>query len=255
MRKLLSADLFRMFRGKWFWLSLGGMLAMAVAFIVMQYTAMDYTVPLSRVIFLPMSFFSVITAALVSLFVGDDFSFIRNKLVAGRSRSSVFASNLVVSWIACAVIYLITTLFTAAIGRVLFETDITAAQFFRHLALGLGMCIAYGSIYCTIAMLSASKNTAAVRCMGLSFFLLFACLHTNQIMVQPEYKDGALNPAYVDGFAKTFYAILHDLNPSGQAAQLCAMEIFRPVRWILCDLGWTLAAGMGCMLFNRKDIQ
>ena len=48
MQRLLSADTFRMFRSKWFWLCLGGMLAMSVAFVVMQYTAMDYVVPLSR---------------------------------------------------------------------------------------------------------------------------------------------------------------------------------------------------------------
>ena len=64
MRKLLSANSFRIFHSKWFWLCLGGMLAMSVGFIIMQYTAMDYTVPLSRVIFLPMSFYGVTVAAL-----------------------------------------------------------------------------------------------------------------------------------------------------------------------------------------------
>lgn len=48
MRKLLSADAFRIFHSKWFWLCLGGMLALAGAFITMQYTAMDYTVALDR---------------------------------------------------------------------------------------------------------------------------------------------------------------------------------------------------------------
>ena len=68
MRKLLFADSFRIFRSKWFWLCLGGMLALAGAFVTMQYTAMDHTVPLSRVIFLPMSFYGMAVAALVTLF-------------------------------------------------------------------------------------------------------------------------------------------------------------------------------------------
>ena len=95
MRKLLSADAFRIFRSKWFWLCLVGMLALAGAFITMQYTAMDYTVPLSRVIFLPMSFYGMAVAALVALFVGEDFhdGFIRNKIIAGHTRSAIFASN------------------------------------------------------------------------------------------------------------------------------------------------------------------
>ena len=230
---------------------------MSIGFIIMQYTAMDYTVPLSRVIFLPMSFYGVTVAALVSLFVGEDFSdgFIRNKIIAGRSRFSVFASNLVVCWLACVTIYLTTILFTTISGSFLFEHDIAPAKFFQHLMLGIGMCLAYGSIYCTITMLCGNKTTAAVLCMGVAFVLLFAGLHTNLIMVQPEYKNGTFNPSYVDGFFKTVYAVLHDLNPTGQAAQLSTMDIFHPVRFFFCDLAWILPTGAGVVLFTRKNIQ
>lgn len=257
MRKLLFSDMFRMFHSKWFWWCLGGMVSMSVGFIIMQYTAMDYEVPLSRVIFLPMSFYGVTLAALISLVVGEDFSdgFIRNKIIAGHSRCSIFASNLVISWISCVVIYLIVVLFTVSVGSLIFEINITFDGFSRYLFLGIGMCMAYGCIYCSITMLCGNKVTATVLCMGVAFFMLFACLHTNQIMVQPEYKNGSLNPAYVDGAAKKIYALLHDLNPSGQAAQLSAMEVFLPIRCWLCDLGWMLAAGAGMLMFERKDIQ
>ena len=104
-------------------------------------------------------------------------------------------------------------------------------------------------------MLCQTKATAAVLCMGTAFVLLFASLHTNQIMIQPEYKDGSLNPAYVDGFAKHVYAVLHDLNPCGQAAQLTTMEIFHSVRWVLCDIGWIFAAGISCIAFQHKNIK
>lgn len=257
MCKLLSADTSRLFHSKWFWLCIFGMLAMSVAFVVMQLTAMDYTVPLSRVIFLPMSFYGVVMAALISLFVGEDYSdgFIRNKIIAGHSRTSVFLSNLLVSLLASALIYFIAVFFTTAVGSFLFEIDITIDQFCQYLLFGMGMSMAYGCIYCTITMLCGNKATSAVLCMGVAFFLLFACLHTNQVMVQTEYKNGAPNPAYVDGVAKIIYAIIHDLNPSGQAAQLSAMEIFHPVRWIICDFIWMLAAGVGCLYFHKKNIQ
>ena len=257
MRRLLSADAVRITRDKWFWLCLGGMLAMAIAFMVMQYTAMDYTVPLSRVIFLPMSFYGMASAALVSLFVGEDFSdgFIRNKIIAGHSRQSIFTSNLIVGSVACTVIYLIVTIFVASLGCLFFEIDVSLSRFLQYLVMGMGMCLAYGSIYCTITMICGNKTTATVVCMGLAFFLLCACLHTNQVMVQPEYKNGLPNPAYVDGFAKAVYGFLHDLNPSGQAAQLSTMDIFQPARWILCDIFWIIAAGVGCIIFSRKNIQ
>lgn len=257
MNRLLHADGIRMIRSKWFWLCLGSMLVMAIAFIIMQYTAMDYVVPLSRVIFLPVSFYGMITAAFVSLFVGQDFTdgFIRNKLIAGRGRHNVFFSNLIVSFIACIIIYLITVLFTVLIGSIYFEVDVTAERCLRYMFLGIGMCLAYGSIYCTITMLCRKGTTAIVLCMGLSFFLLFLGLYTNQIMVQPQYKDGIPNPAYVEGAVKSFYAILHDLNPTGQAAQLSAMDVFSPVRWLICDFVWILAAGVGSILFRHTDIK
>lgn len=257
MRRLLSADMTRMLRSKWFWLCLGGMLAISVAFVVMQYTAVDYTVPLSRVIFLPMSFYGITTAALISMFVGEDFSdgFIRNKIVAGRSRYSIFASNLAVSSLACIIIYLVVTLFTASIGSFLFEADIISAKLVRYLLLGTGTCLAYACIYCSIVMICQTKSTATVLCMGMAFALLCASLHTNQVMIQPQYKNGELNAAYVAGFAKQVYAFLHDLNPTGQAAQLSTMEIFYPVQWIVCDLVWIVAAGIMSIFFQRKNIK
>lgn len=257
MRKLLSADLLRLSRSKWFRFCLAGMLAMAGVFLLMQYTAMDYAVPLSRVIFLPMSFYGLAVAALISLFVGEDFSdgFIRNKIIAGHSKQSIFSSALVIGSLAGILIYLVTTLFTASLGCLLFEIDVSLFRFLQHLTMGMAMCLAYSSLYCTVTMLCGNRTTAIVVCMGLAFFLLCASLHTNQIMVQPEFKNGLPNPAYVDGFAKAAYGFLHDLNPTGQAAQLSAMEIFKPARWLLCDLLWLLTAGVGCFVFKRKNIQ
>lgn len=58
-----------------------------------------------------------------------------------------------------------------------------------------------------------------------------------------------------EGITKILYAILHDLNPSGQAAQLSAMKIFHPIRWLICDFAWILAAGVGSVLFRHTDIK
>ena len=91
--------------------------------------------------------------------------------------------------------------------------------------------------------------------MGLAFGMLFLCLHTNEVLVQTEYKDGVLNPNYVGGIRRMVYGFLHDLNPCGQAAQLSGWEVWHPARMVLIDLlliiGLTV---MGCRLFDRKDI-
>ena len=241
-----------------FWFFVTATVAIAVMFIIMQCTAMDYEVPISRVIFLPMSFYGVLTAALISLFIGDDFSdgVIRNKIVAGRSRHAIYLSNLVTVWSACLVLYLISAAVTTSVGIFLFEINISVKEFGGYLLLGIFTSMAYSSIYCILSMLIGNKSSAVMFCMALAFFLLFVCLHTNQIMVQPEYKDGIRNSLYAEGGKRLVYSLLHDLNPSGQAAQLSTMKYFNVFRWFCCDLFWILiSVVLGPILFYKKDIK
>ena len=103
MIRLLRADLIRLGRSFSFRLSLMAMLGLSAAFMTMQATAMDYSVPLSRVIFLPMSMYGVTMAAFVSVFVGTDFSdgFIRNKLLTAEHRYNLVVAQIIVSCLAC----------------------------------------------------------------------------------------------------------------------------------------------------------
>ena len=112
MIRLLSASLYRLKKSAAFWSCLIGMLVIASVFMVMQATSMEYTVPLSRVIFLPLSFYGVAAAAMVSVFTGRDFAdgFIRNKLIFSKSRSQVVLSQIVTSCIACGLVYSVTVL-------------------------------------------------------------------------------------------------------------------------------------------------
>ena len=258
MNRLLCTDMRRMYGSKRFLFFTAAMAAVSFMFIIMQYTAMDYQVLLNRVIFLPMSFYGLITGALISLFVGDDFSdgVIRNKLVAGRSRAAVYLSNLVTCWSACLVLYVFMIGITAGIGVFLFENNVTITDFLWYLGLGMLTGIAFGSLYCMLSMLIGNKPNAVMACMALAFVMLFLSLHTNQILVQPEYKNGALNLRYVDGVRCVIYEILHDMNPTGQAAQLSAMECYSKVRFIGCDLLWiAVTAILGAVLFRKKDIR
>ena len=210
MIRMLRADLKRLWKSAALRLSLIGMLVLA---------SMDYTVPLSRVIFLPMSMYGVFMGALVSVFVGTDFSdgFIRNKLLAADHRSSLVLAQILVSCIACAIVYAIVTLFTAGVGQFFFENNVDSLTFIRFFFLGLGMSLTTGCLYAVITLLCGNKTQAVILCMGLAFVMLFLAMHTNSILVQPEFKDGVLNPKYVGGIRRFLCGILHDLNPCGQA--------------------------------------
>ena len=257
MIRILRADFIRLLKSFAFRLSLVGMLALASAFMATQATAMDYTVPLSRVIFLPMSMYGVAMAAFVSVFVGTDFSdgFIRNKLLVAKDRSSLVMSQIIVSCAACLIVYIVVTAFSAGVGRFFFENNVDVATLFRFFLLGLGMSLATGCLFSVITLLCGNKARAIIVCMGLAFGMLFLCMHTNEILVQTKYKNGILNPHYVSGFRRTLNGVVHDLNPCGQAAQLSSWEVWHPVRIVLFDpLLIASLSALGCRLFQKKDV-
>lgn len=258
MNRLLYADLYRMYGKKRFWAFAIAMFGVGVMFILMQYTAMDYEVALDRVIFLPMSFYGMIAAALVSFFVGEDFSdgVIRSKLIAGRSRSSVYFSNLFTVGTAGLALYFWMVGLMVGMGIFLFENNVTGEEFMKMLGLGALTCLAMCSLFGMISMLKGEKATSVMVCMAVAFTMLFLCLHTHQIIVQPEYKDGVLNPHFARGIRRFLYEILHDLNPMGQAAQLSAMDCLNPWRWVICDVFWiVMGIGVGNICFQKKDIR
>ncbi len=258
MSRLLRADLYRMYRGIIFWTSLGSMFGIAGMLSVMQYTSMSYEVPLSRVIFLPMSFYGVIAAALVSFFVGEDYhdGVIRNKLVAGHTRNNIYLSNLICSLLACLTIYVVISLILTAIGSSFFENDVTIENFVKFFLLGILTCLAMGSIFGMLSMLIGERTIGVMVCMALAFGMLFLCLHTNQIVIQEPYKNGQVNPNYMGGVLRKIYELIHDLNPMGQAAQLSSMEYLNLTRWIILDIFWIgFTMILGNRLFLKRDMK
>lgn len=255
---LLRADFYRLLRSKWLWLSALSMLGLSFAFVAMQHSGMDYVVALDRVVFLPLSFYGVIAAALISLFVGEDFSdgCIRNKIVAGRSRTAIFLSSLIVSCVSCIIIYFLMLAVTISLGLALFENNVASGQLVQMIALGLGSCLMYSCLYCTLTLLIGNRTTAVVVCMVLSFCMLFLALHTNQIVIQQPTKDGLPNPHYISGWMKHFYVFLHDFNPTGQACQLSQMDCHSPLSWLCLNLLWCLLSiGVGAALFANRNIR
>lgn len=257
MKRLLKADFARLKGSFAFRLALLGMLAVAAGMMFMQANGMDYTVPLSRVIFLPMSLYGIAMAAFVSAFVGTDFSdgFIRNKLLATDRRASLVLSEIAVACTGCVIVYIVTTAFSAGVGRFFFENNVTGAGFFKRFLLGLGMSLSTGCLFAIITLLCGNKTHAIIWCMGLAFGMLFLCLHTNEVLVQTEFKDGVLNSHYVGGFRRAVCGVLHDLNPCGIAAQLSSWQVWHPFRALASSLLLIVgSSALGCALFHGKDI-
>lgn len=258
MIKLLLADFYRMYSQKLLWTTVISMVIIAFSLCVMQHTAMDYSVSLDRVIFLPMTFYGIAMAALVGIFIGDDFNdgTIRNKIISSKTRAAVYFSDLLTCQTAGITVYLLTTLFTLCISINQFEINMTTAEIMSFMALGIFTCLSYCGIYCILSMLVGNKTHAITICMALSFFFLFLSLQTNSVLVQKEYVDGVLNPHYVYGIKRLVYILLQDINPTGQVAQLSSMTCLNPIRFIIVDVVLIIfTVAFGVLGFNKKDIK
>lgn len=251
MRNLFRADARRMLRGRAFWRSLLAMLLISAGMVWMQATAMDYTVPLSRVIFLSQTFYGLVAAALASAFVSEDFAsgVLRNKLIAGHGRSAVYLSNLLAVSAASLALFALSSAFTAALALPFFEADVSPVEVLAHLALGLPMCLAYASIFCLLSTLMCDRTRSVIACTALAFGMLVACMELNSILVHAD-------AAAASGLRLRLCAFAYDLLPTGQAAQLSMMKFLNPLRSALLSVAWVAATvAAGCARFRRMDIR
>ena len=177
MSKLLSAGFIRLRKDKIFWIALIFMFGAGVFFPVMRYIDMQksgYINNIDNGFFACALFIGVVMAVFCSLFIGTEYSdgTIRNKVVIGQKRTSIYLSNLIicalVSVVMCAAFFIA----YLCIGIPLlgfFEMDIKQVLLFTLAVFVLA--IAFASIFTLISMLNHNKAITAVVCILLAFLM------------------------------------------------------------------------------------
>lgn len=283
MRNLLSADFVRLWNNRIFRCCWVGMVLLAL-FLVAEEYSQPYVVLLNQVVFLPLSLYGVVTAAFSAMFLGQEYSdgTIRNKLIAGHSRAHVYLSEFMVTAVGAIVLYLSAIAVTACVGSFLFTATAPPEKFLLSGLLGVFSCLSYVGLYCLISALCGNRSFSVVVCMLLSVALLFVALYVNLQLEQDEYipqlnitgveqpddvsisisgeDAGAMvtmvpNPHYLAGVRRQIAQFIQDLNPTGQAAQICSMSYPNPIQMALCGAAVAaLTCLRGLFVFRRKDI-
>ena len=180
MSKLLSAGFIRLRKDKIFWIALIFMFGAGVFFPVMRYMDMQQSGYINNIdngFFACALFIGIVMAVFCSLFIGTEYSdgTIRNKVVIGQKRTSIYLSNLIicaiVSIVMCAA-FLIAYLCVGIPLLGFFEMGIKLVLLFTLAVFVLS--IAFASIFTLISMLNHNKAITAVVCILLAFLLLFA---------------------------------------------------------------------------------
>ena len=147
--------------------------------------------------------FGIFSAIIITLIVGGEFSngTIRNKIICGHSRKSVYLSNLVVSIVSDLIIqisYIIGLMIPICILCIKYSSTEQYIDFGKPLKaqlinnmIGIGTILVYCSLFLFIAMITSSQSrTAASSILVIAVFILLSML-ADQKLYQFEYVDNS----------------------------------------------------------------
>lgn len=274
MSKLLSASFIRLRKDKIFWIGLIFMFGAGVFFPVMKYMDMrqaGYTNNIDNGFFAASLFIGVVTAIFCSLFIGTEYSdgTIRNKVVIGQKRTSIYLSNLIVcaivSVVMCAAFFIAYLCFGIPLLG-FFEMEIKLVLLYALTVFVLA--VAFTSIFTLISMLNHNKAITAVVCILTAFLLLFAGTHLNKMLNEPETNMGFTmtesgqeyeeipNPKYLDEGERKVVQFVYDFIPGGQSVQCMTLEANNiavlPVYSLVIIV---LTTGVGLFFFRKKELK
>lgn len=242
MRKLLSANLSRLWLNQAFWVSVIVMTMFEIIYCLLLQN--QGPMPMDYVLFLSLQAIGVLASVFWSLFLGTEYSdgTIRNKLIVGHKRSDIYLANFFTGIIAVTIVSFAGVLTGGIFGAIAF-----AAPHYRidQIALagliGWLASVAYMAIFNLVGMLSSSKAKTAIISILTAFLLIFIGLLV--------YTLASDSPSLV-------YQFFFDFNPFGQTAQAMTIVIRAPWRLAAYSLSLTLTlTALGLYLFSKKDLK
>ncbi|MDE5588713.1 MAG: ABC transporter permease [Acetatifactor sp.] len=277
MNRLLSAGFTRLWKNKFFWLGmilLPGFLAFALFSNYYDMKQYNFSFTLDGFLYGSFLLIGMFTSIFAALFLGTEYSdgTIRNKLVIGHSRTSVYLSSLAVCFVSSLLVCLTTIIITYSLGIPLFGTPETPVlTIVQEYAFGVLIIAALSGLFTLLAMMITSKSVSAIVCTVGIFALLFVSMYILQRLLAPEIiqygydvaADGSViplerpNPQYLTGTARKVYEFFQDFLPTGQGLQLAEFGYLQhPLQACLCSLFVTAATTAGGILaFQKKNLK
>lgn len=277
MRRLLSANLTRLRKDKVFWASLPAVLALSVIHMAngcrqgMGMLEEGYSRALDDYYFELAPFLGLVFAVFMSLFLGTEYSdgTVRNKVVIGHSRGSIYLANLL-TCIAASFLLAAAWMLGGLVGLPVFGSwQMGVPGALQYLLISLLFSAALSAIFTLVGSLSGNKAAAAVISILLFLGLLVGASMIYNRLCEPEMISGIVmttegmqmsepspNPDYVGGALRTAYELILNILPTGQAILMANLEIARPTLQMASSVLVTAAVtAAGISLFRKKDLK
>lgn len=217
-----------------------------------------------------------VLAIVIGLYIGTEYSngTIRNKLIAGHSRISIYMANLLTSFIAAVILFVSSMITVYALGIPLLGN--TKSPFIHYLELMaiisvalLAMC----SIFMMLSMLIQSRATGVVTVIVLTMVMFMAAISIKNRLDEPEYYDGYTitdekgnvesipvekNPDYLTGNKRKVYETLDSVLPYNQTFDITSSISLpeKPYRYPLYSGAIILlATAAGIIIFKKRNLK
>ncbi len=282
MTKLLSAGFRRLFKSLSFWLILavtvGHQLLGVINNLHYKSVFMDQVIKADHTL-LPDPLITVLAiAVLVALFIGREYSdkTVRNKIITGHSRLSIYLSNLIVCSTAAAILLFVPMLTVGlALGAPLLGGfELAAKAFILPVLCYLLAMVAFTSLFLLVVMAVQNRTVAAVTVLLLAILLMmWVPTPLREALEAPQYVQEEVfseevddfvytgkqmeNPAYVGGASRVALEVLYDFLPCGQLEQASPYEktadmMYLPL-WSLAFIATTTLGG--AVIFQKKELK
>lgn len=253
MRNLLSANFSRLWKDWTFWLCMGSMLLYSILFMLngcRQATVdlTEYTYSIDLYYFNFAISIGGFCAVFCSMFLGTEYSdgTIRNKIVAGHTRTSIYLSNLLLTFFATLFMMFVWLISAMAAIPILGMWKMGIPNLLLYLLIAVLFIAVLSAIFTFIAMQSSSKAAAVAISILLFLGLLLFASGIHNSLNQPEMvsnvtltKNGLEmgepipNPNYLSGTIRSVFPFILDFLPTGQGLQMAILEIGHPLRMLL----------------------
>jgi hypothetical protein len=272
MNRLLNANFARLKKDKVFWIGMAFMFVCGIFGVIMKYKN-DFGATADQLVLVFPAFIGIVSAAFCSLYIGTEYSdgTIRNKLIIGHTRVSVYLSNLITCSVAGIIMCLSYIIAVAVLGLPLLGLSERSMWPVAALILiAFLMVIATSALLTLISMLNQNKATAAVVCILFIVALFVLATFINAKLEAPQYYSGymftdssggaatemTINPQYLEGIKREIFQFFLDFLPTGQAVQL-SLQSAQHI-WLLPLYSLIISfvsTALGLRFFQKKDLK
>lgn len=261
MRNLVFSNITRLKKSKLFWAGIILSMGYSLFLLIMNFyerlseslTAIEN---LNWYFLSPFSFTGMFCAVFCAIFLGTEYNdgTIRNKLIAGYSKSTIYFANLLTIFFASLTIYISACIIVMLIGIPLFGCNfVYPIEFTFMVVSGILMIAAFSGLFTMLSMTIDNKAFAVTACL-ISYALLFVCSSFLRISVFANYQTSQVTGT--NSFLQFIIGFIYDFLPTGQSFQISSGLVLHPSRLpIYSIISILLTFIVGLCLFSKKDVK